>query len=66
VFRVSVTGPDGEDRHYYARTLCPEGLSAQTIIPFALNDPPGQWRITARDVLTGTRATTTITLEAPR
>jgi hypothetical protein len=64
VFRVNVIGPDGQDRHYYARTLSPDGLQASTTIPFALNDPPGKWQITARDVLTGTTATAVVRLEA--
>ena len=63
VIRVNVIGPDGEDRHYYARTLCPEGLEASCSIPFALNDTPGDWKIVARDVLTGTRASKTVRLE---
>ncbi|MCE5237920.1 hypothetical protein LLH23_05455 [bacterium] len=64
VFRVNVLGPDGRDRLYYARTLCPSGLQAAASIPFASNDAPGVWKIVARDVLTGTTATATVKLEA--
>ncbi|MBU0611343.1 MAG: hypothetical protein KKI08_25920, partial [Armatimonadetes bacterium] len=64
VFRVKVIGPDGADRHYYARTLCPNGLEATAAIPFAANDAPGAWKIVARDVLTGTTASATVRLEA--
>jgi hypothetical protein len=66
VFRVNVIGPDGADRHYYARTLAPEGLEAETVVPFAANDPPGDWRITARDMLTGASATAVVRLEGPK
>ncbi len=66
IFRINVIGPEGEDRHYYARTLCPEGLEASTVIPFALSDTPGEWRILARDVLTGTTATATVRLEGAK
>jgi len=63
VFRVKVIGPDGADRHYYARTLCPNGLEATAAIPFAANDAPGAWKIVARDVLTGTTAMAVVRLE---
>jgi hypothetical protein len=66
IFRVNVVGPDGEDRHYYAKTLCPDGLEARTTIPFALDDAPGEWQVIARDVLTGTRATATVRLEGAK
>jgi len=64
VFRVNVIGPDGADRHYYARTLAPDGLQASTTVPFAANDVPGQWKIVARDVLTGTTVSAVVRLEA--
>ena len=64
VFRINVIGPDGQDRHYYARTLCPSGLQAKMAIPFALSDSPGEWQVVARDVLTGTRTITRVRLEA--
>jgi hypothetical protein len=32
-------------------------------IPLALNDPLGQWTVTARDVMTGVEATTHFSLE---
>jgi len=66
VFRVNVIGPDGADRHYYAKTLCPRGLEASTTIPFALNDARGEWKVVARDVLSGTKATATVRLEGGR
>lgn len=56
VLRVKVIGPDGEERHYYARTRYMDGLSTRVRIPFAFNDPPGVWRIVVRDILTGMQA----------
>jgi len=62
VFRLNVFGPEGRRRHYYARTLFPEGPVAECAIPFATNDPPGKWRLEARDVASGVRAAATVTL----
>lgn len=62
VLRLKVFGPDGEERTYYAQTFFPEGLEAKTTIPFALNDPPGAWKLVARDVLTGVKGECTVRL----
>ena len=51
--RVQAFGPDGQERTCYARNVALEGGAAVTYIPLALNDPPGKWRITARDVISG-------------
>jgi hypothetical protein len=66
VIRINVIGPEGGERHYYARTLYPEGLQASLRVPFALNDPLGEWRIVARDVLTGMTGSAKVRLEEGR
>lgn len=62
VLHVEVVGPDGVTCAPYARTLLADGGEAEVRIPFALNDSPGKWRVTARDVATGVAATDTIRL----
>ena len=60
--RIDVTNPQGEHvMHYrsFARLNGPNGTSE---IPFAFNDSPGEWTITATDVATSVSASTTVTL----
>ena len=64
VFRVNAFGPDGEKRHYYARTLYPTTPRAEVLIPLALNDPPGAWRVQVRNVDTGLQAEATVEVPA--
>ena len=53
VARTRVFGPDGEERrHYAANVECRRGTGTFRL-PLALNDVPGRWRITSRDVATG-------------
>ena len=54
VVHVAITAPDGSTMPHYARVLdCPNGR-CETYIPLAINDAPGQYTVTVRDVLTGT------------
>jgi hypothetical protein len=53
VIRVQVFDPDGEECPYYGAWLDGEGPELSWRIPFALNDRPGEWRITATDVISG-------------
>ncbi|MCK5802660.1 MAG: beta-galactosidase, partial [Lentisphaeria bacterium] len=62
VLHVEVIGPDGIARAPYARTLLANGGNAEIHIHFALSDPPGKWRVTARDAATGVADTDTIRL----
>lgn len=63
VVSVQVTDPAGRPRPEYAAVLtCPAGEAAQGSLPFALNDPPGRWRIRARDVVTGSEGELSVTL----
>ncbi len=61
VARLDVYPPGSERPHrQYSQNIdCPAGQGA-TDIPFALNDPPGQWRLVARDVASGTTSERTI------
>lgn len=54
VFRVEVTPPGADSpAAWYCRNVLATAGSATIALPLALNDPPGAWRITVRDVATG-------------
>ena len=58
VVRLNVFAPGAKRPHrqYSQNISCPGG-AGQTVIPFALNDPLGEWRLELRDVATGTKVT---------
>ena len=60
VFRLNVFGPDRVERYHYARTLYPASPRAEALIPLALNDPQGAWRVRVRHVDTGLRDEATV------
>lgn len=56
LFRVEVSSLEGEVLDHYTRHLeAPEGM-LRTYIPFARNEQPGWYRVTVRDLLSGTAA----------
>jgi hypothetical protein len=60
VFHIEVLGPDGKAVFQYSgNVLAPEG-TAEKVLPFALNDPPGRWTIEAKDLLSGKEHTAVI------
>ncbi|MFO7948256.1 MAG: hypothetical protein R6V19_15750, partial [Armatimonadota bacterium] len=63
VFRVAVTGPDGQMEHYGTQITAPDG-SGDAGFRLALNDTPGTWTITATDVATGVSGSATFTLQS--
>jgi hypothetical protein len=48
-----VYGPDAAPIPEYARTLRLEGSEVAFTLPTALDDPPGSYRLNARDVVGG-------------
>ncbi|HXY38763.1 MAG TPA: hypothetical protein VEQ10_03790, partial [Vicinamibacteria bacterium] len=62
--RVHVFGPDGRFLPEYAANLLPRDGSARFVVPSAVDDPPGVYRIVATDVLTGARAQAELSLVA--
>lgn len=58
--RVDVDRPDGTRAANYGGDVRAPGGEADVHIPFALNDPPGAWRIRVRDVATGVSASCSI------
>jgi hypothetical protein len=61
--RMDVVRPDGQPDRAYSDTIEAKDGLAELSIPFALNDPPGEWAIGIQDVATGTRAKTALHLE---
>ncbi|MFO8079620.1 MAG: beta-galactosidase, partial [Armatimonadota bacterium] len=56
VARVTVIGPDGEERPWYADNVrIADGVASGSFTP-ALNDPAGTWTIRALDIITGETA----------
>jgi len=64
VLRVEVADPAGTARPHYARNVLCDAGKGTFSLSFALNDPPGKWRITARDVASGTAESATVRLDA--
>ena len=60
---IEVTRPDGRRSAYSRRTVLENG-ALRFSIPFAVNDPPGAWTITARDTVAGLTATRSFGLTA--
>jgi len=61
VARVEVFDPAGKAVEHYAANLRVEAGRAVHSIPFALNDPAGDWKVVVRDVATGQATELTVT-----
>jgi len=57
IVRLDVYAPGDKLMQHYGRNLELKGGRASTDFDLALNDPEGQWTLTARDVATGARST---------
>jgi hypothetical protein len=53
VVLVRAWGPDGVEAQHYAKKLVVRDGAAEARVPFAVSDPPGRWRISVEDMLTG-------------
>jgi hypothetical protein len=62
VLRVTVTDPAGAIDTRYGRTLTGDDA---VLLPLALNDKGGVWRVRVADVLTGAEAETSVTAVPP-
>jgi len=62
VLRVTVTGPDGQERRWYARNVLVSNGKATVVVPLALNEQPGTYTIRARDAMSGVTGYSTISL----
>jgi hypothetical protein len=66
VVHVDVFAPGSDKPHrQYSRNIdCPQGKGVATI-PFALNDPTGEWTLHFRDAASGVSTTETVLLAQP-
>ncbi|MCD6360650.1 MAG: beta-galactosidase, partial [Armatimonadetes bacterium] len=62
VVRVTVTGPDGQERRYHARNVTVWGGEAHTEFPLACDAAAGEWTVAARDVISGETAAHKVTV----
>jgi hypothetical protein len=58
-----VRGPDGALRPEYSQVAVEEGPAATFVLPSALSDPAGEYRVRVTDVLSGTSAEASLRLE---
>jgi hypothetical protein len=56
--------PDGSERRWDRMTFDAPGGAAECLMPLALNDPPGEWKLFARDAATGASAEAVVTVKA--
>lgn len=61
---VFAPGSDTPHRQYSRNVSCPEGAGT-VAIPFALDDPAGQWRCELRDVASGLRSRLVLSVAPP-
>jgi len=64
VVRLTAIGPDGAERPYYSTNLTAWNNKARASLPLSASDEPGDWTITARDVISGQKATLTLAVSA--
>jgi hypothetical protein len=63
LLRWHVRGPEGTFRPEYAQVTVEDGAQATFVLPLALNDPAGEYRVRVTDVLSGASAETALQLE---
>ncbi len=63
VVRLEVIAPDGKRNFFYSQNVDTKNGAWQGEIRTALNDPTGTWTIKAREVISGTTATTQFRLK---
>jgi hypothetical protein len=64
ILRVDVVDPPGRTVPYYSRNLLAPGGASSFVLPLALNDPPGPWRLRVTDLLSGQQATVELLVSA--
>ncbi len=62
VFRVEVTGPDGNPRRHYGARLFGAQGAAEGAFHLALNDARGDWTLKVTDIATGTQTSASFAL----
>jgi len=60
---VTVRGPDGAERTHYRANVALVGGRGTVHVPLAFNDPPGRWRVRAREIISHASAEATMVVE---
>ncbi len=63
VIRLTVTAPDGKEVWYYNANLNAPLGKARHKLQFALNDLPGEWKVRAREIVSGREAEAVLRVE---
>ena len=63
VVALSVIDPDGKEVEAYFSKVWVAGGRARLTLPVALNSPPGEWRLRAKETLTGVSGEARFTVE---
>ena len=63
LLRWHVLGPDGAFRPEYAQVSVEDRPEATFVLPSALSDPAGEYRVRVTDVLSGASAEASLRLE---
>ena len=61
--RMELIDPDGQTSSIYSRNITAESGKAKGIIPFALSDKKGTWRIRLKDLTSGAKTATSFVVE---
>ncbi|HEV2247099.1 MAG TPA: hypothetical protein VGW37_10655, partial [Terriglobia bacterium] len=64
VIRIEIEDPSGRIYDLYSRNLLVHSTPFRESIPLAFNDPPGRWKMRARDVATGKTVEKPFTVDA--
>jgi hypothetical protein len=56
VVSIEVHDPAGKRVHFYSKNIDIVLGQGRFAIPFVLNDAPGEWKVVARDVISGRKA----------
>ena len=62
VFHIELCGPDGKVRDYYTKNVLAENGKCEYRWHTALNDTPGKWSVTVKDVVSGKTSAANIEL----
>jgi hypothetical protein len=66
LIRCHVFGPDGSFIPWYSENLVFSGTTASFVLSTALNDPPGRYRISLTDILSGGSTEAAVEFEKPK
>ena len=63
---MEVADPEGRNLRYYAANVLADNGTAEVTIPWALNDRPGAYTLSVRDVISGVKTELRIKLRTAK